>query len=188
MSVFHSSDDEYDPLDGKRFVNRRTGSVHDCGGACDTRIEIDDRSVCRLTRTILDDVHVARPTAPSRRPKRKNERGGCKSAARRRLGDTTMARMFPEEKDRPDLGSYVDRAMAVYDWLGKKSIPFDAVLFATLLCLAEGVRTETVHAVKDEYVASRLPPTRFVKRFGIKQNHVTRAYTEIVGSRKPLIM
>lgn len=138
--------------------------------------------VCPLTRVVLCESMAHQRPFTVRKP-----RGGCEvrvtdvreaeRASFRRVGDLLMSKLFAGGLPRPE--SYVNRALVVNEWLGER-LPFDAVLFATLVYLAEGVDTPNVFAQRDDAVHERIPPIRNVAMYGIKQNSVTKACTAIM--------
>lgn len=174
----------YDPLpNGTTFVNSATGETHECGDKCTTRVEIGERVVCRLTKVVLCAAlpreHVV---VPRKKTKTMHEPDALERerASRRRMGDLVMRKIFKGALS--DCDAYVDRALRVYEWLDDKP-RFDAVLFATLHCLSQGIKTDLVEAELDTALVQLLPPTRSAANYGIKQNDVTKAITAIVQKR-----
>ena len=167
------------------FVNVDTGERHKCGEACDAKEDRGERVVCRLTRVVLYGA-VAPETRASGPKKRARLCMGVQDAVeqerstRRRSGDMTIRRIFPTGN--LPLDAYVDRANKMYEWLGEKR-DFGAVLYATLICMAQGVNTPFVCVARDEALSKLLPPTRKVGEYGIPQNAVTKIVTAIKSRR-----
>lgn len=180
----------YVPMqDGLRFVNADTGEVHACFDMCDRRVDCGDRVVCPLTKLVLGRADPVRPPPRKRRAMDQAaaaaERAERERESRRRVGTDVVNEVFagsglPEGRKR----EYVERALSMYDWLSEK-IPFDAMLYATLMCASEGVDTPAVRVDRDEDVARHVRPLRYVGKLGIKQNAVTKAYTAIMKKRGP---
>lgn len=172
--------------DGVSFVNTDTGEVHVCFDRCDQSVDYGDRVVCPLSKMVLGMTDAAQP------PPRKKMRDRIDVAdvrverdreSRRRIGYDLINEIFMDSgvsAERRDM--YVERAMRMYDWLNEK-IPFDAMLYATLVCASEGVDTPTVSFDRDDEVARHVRPLRYVGKLGIKQNAVTKAYTAIMKKK-----
>lgn len=178
----------YVPLqDGVRFMNVDTGEVHVCYDACDRGVDCGDRIVCELTSMVLGRSDPMRPPPRKRRAMERvdvlENRVEKERESRRRIGYDVINEVFPDAPQQKK-EEYVERAMAMYDWLSEK-IPFDAMLYATLMCASEGVDTPAVSIGKDVDIARHVRPLRYVGKLGIKQNAVTKAYTAIMKKKGP---
>lgn len=175
-------------------MNSETGAVHECFAACDARVEVGERVVCSLTSTVLgttQSVWTAEAVAPRRVGRDVVDVARAKSsselASRRRIARAVVDALFTSEFEceAPPAArdAYVDACVRAHAWLGE-NIAFEAVTYATLMCMAEGVDTGTLRARADEALGRRILPLRNVERaLSIKPKAVTRAYTALVRKR-----
>ncbi len=178
------SDAFYAPMpDGRRFINVETGEVHTCFDSCDRRTEAGDRIVCPLTHVVLGLATCVRPV-PKKRMRDQTDtldaRLERERKSRRRIGHAVVDSVFKDTNVSDEQRvRCVDLAMRIHDWLGEK-IPFDAMTYATIMCMAEGVSTKTMTVARHPEFARHLKPLRYVGKLGIRQNAVTRAYTAMM--------
>lgn len=172
------------------YIDVDTGETHECGPSCDQIVEMGGRFVCRLTKVVLGVASAMRPVTSAR--KASTTGGKTKSNklvdevkqsrernSRRRVADAVVHKLFSGKLSLGKMEDCSMRACNMYDWLGEK-LPFEAVAFATMVCISQGVNTDVLVVVKDEDIERILPPMRSCGSVGIKQNAVTRAYTAIM--------
>lgn len=180
--------------DGRRFMNIETGDVHECFDRCDAREDFGDRVVCPITHAVLGMSDVIRPP-PRKRVKDAEDETASQvdrdRESRRRVGHEVLNEVF-RDSGISDMkkSEYVDRAIELHNWLcdntsGHKrpSYPFDAMMYATLMCASEGVHTPAVSIERDVEIARHVRPLRYVGKLGIKQNAVTKAYSAIMKKK-----
>lgn len=167
-------------------MNVDTGEMHVCFDRCDRRERCGDRVVCALTRIVLGMADATLKDRPRKRTRAKSEeeerRRETDRRLRKRVGEDKMDAIFENHVSAELKDKYVERALEMYDWLNEK-IPFEAVLFATLICAREGIHTPVVCIERDEEVARYVRPVRYVGKLGIDQKAVTKAYTAIMKKK-----
>ncbi len=179
----------YTPMpDGFRFVNADTGEVHECFDRCTRSVEWGDRIVCPLSKAVLGMSENVRAPTKKRVRDRVDEvksRTDRERESRRSVGFGVIGVVFQNAPlSDAKKARCVERAMDMYDWLNEK-IPFDAMMYAFLICASDGVDTPAVHIERDDEIAPYVRPLRCVGQppLSIKQNAVTKAYTAIMNKR-----
>jgi hypothetical protein len=187
-AVEDKSSSFYAPMpDGRSFVNTDTGEIHSCFENCAYKTEIGDRIICPLSNVVMGLSTCTKPTYKKRNRDQldtMNARLDRENQNRKRIAYSVLDAVFcgASEITDEDRTKCVDLAVRIHDWLGEK-IAFDAITYATIMCMAEGASTETLCIPPHESFAKHIKPLRYVNKLGIRQNAVTKAYTAMMKKK-----